>query len=248
MRTGGNYAIIPARGGSKGIPGKNMRRLAGHPVIAWSIMAARLSAAIDRVIVTTDNRDIADTALAYGAQVPFLRPPELATDTSPAIDFVRHALAALADCDNSRPELLTMLLPTTPLRLPGDIDTAIAAFRQNAAATGLRSAHELAEPPQKMMRIENGYLDGFFPDDHRPEYYNLPRQTFPPAYHPNGYVEIMRTATITATGTLYGSRVMPWITDPAVELDAPQDFDYLEYTIERRRHPLIEHLNRQTEE
>ncbi len=243
MRTSGNYALIPARGGSKGIPGKNVRVLHGHPIIAYSIMAARLCSNIDRVIVTTDSQDIADLALAYGAEVPFLRPVELATDNSPAIDFVMHTLEALAVSEKAHPEALTLLLPTTPLRLPDTIDAAIGEFRKNTEATGMRSAHELAEPPQKMMCIEGGYLSGFFPDDPRPEYYNLPRQTFPPAYHPNGYIEIMRTASIIETGTLYGPRVMPWITDPVVELDAPQDFDYLEFSIDRRPHPLIDQLD-----
>jgi len=244
MQTSGNYALIPARGGSKGIPGKNIRLLSGHPIIAYSIMAAKLCTGIERVIVTTESRDIADIALTYGAEVPFLRPLELASDGSTAIDFVQHALETLRQSENIQPEILTLLLPTTPLRLPDTIDSAIADFRHNTDATGMRSAHELAEPPQKMMCIEDGYLNGFFPDDPRPEYYNLPRQTFPPAYHPNGYIEMMRTASIIETGTLYGPKVMPYITDPVVELDAPQDFDFLEFTIDRQPHPLVEHLDR----
>lgn len=243
MRTSGNYALIPARGGSKGIPGKNVRLLCGHPIIAYSIMAAKVCSQIDRVIVTTDSQDIADLALSYGAEVPFLRPIELASDSSPAIDFVLHTLEALVLSERVHPELLTLLLPTTPLRLPDTLDAAINDFRQNGEATGLRSAHELAEPPQKMMCIEDGYLSGFFPEDPRPEYYNLPRQTFPPAYHPNGYIEMMRTASIIKTGTLYGPKVMPYITDPVVELDAPQDFDFLEFTINRHPHPLTEYLD-----
>jgi len=243
MQTSGNYALIPARGGSKGIPGKNIRPLLGHPIIAYSIIAARLCSGIDRVIVTTDSQEITDIALAYGAEVPFQRPLEFATDQSPAIDFITHTLEALALKERSQPEFLTLLLPTTPLRTPNVIDAAINAFCDNTDATGMRSAHELAEPPQKMMRIENGYLDGFFPDDPRPEYYNLPRQTFPPAYHPNGYIEMMRTASIIETGTMYGPKVMPFVTDPAVELDVLQDFEFLEFTIERHPHPLVIHLN-----
>lgn len=247
MQTSGNYALIPARGGSKGIPGKNVRLLSGHPIIAYAIMAARLSSNIDRVIVTTDTQEIANIAQSYGAEVPFLRPLELALDSSPAIDFVTHTLEALAISEKAHPELLTLLLPTTPLRSAEVIDAAISDFINNPEATGMRSAHELAEPPQKMMRIEDGYLGGFFPDDPRPEYYNLPRQTFPPAYHPNGYIEIMRSTSIVETGTLYGQKVMPFVTDPVVELDAPQDFDFLEYTIERQRHPLIDHLDQMRE-
>ncbi len=242
MQSSGNYALIPARGGSKGIPGKNIRLLSGHPIIAYSIMAARLCSGIDRVIVSTDSQDIADIAIDYGAEVPFLRPVELAADKSPAIDFVTHTIEALALSERVHPEILTLLLPTTPLRMPDIIDSAIRDFCSNAEATGMRSAHELAEPPQKMMCIKEGYLTGFFPNDPRPEYYNLPRQTFPPAYHPNGYIEMMHTASVIRTGTMYGPKVMPYVTDPVIELDAPQDFDFLEFTIERDPHPLLDHL------
>jgi len=237
-----NCAIIPARGGSKGVPGKNIRPLCGHPIIAYSIVAARACATIDRVIVSTDSEDIAEIATRYGAEVPFLRPAELAGDLSPAIDYMVHAVDQLAKLENYLPDLLVMLLPTTPLREPEKIDEAVTLLQQTPEATGLRSAHELAEPPQKMMGMENGFLSGLFPDDPRPEYYNLPRQLFPAAYHPNGYVEIVRRQTLKEDGTLYGPRVQGFITPFTVEIDTPEDFDFLEFVAEQRGHPLIDQL------
>jgi CMP-N,N'-diacetyllegionaminic acid synthase len=93
-----------------------------------------------------------------------------------------------------------------------------------------------------MMAIKDGFLTGFFPDDPRPEYFNLPRQAFPTAYHPNGYVEIVRRDTLLDEGTLYGPRILGAITPFSVEIDAPEDFDYLEYVTDRYPHPLIEKL------
>ncbi|MBC8268138.1 MAG: acylneuraminate cytidylyltransferase family protein [Rhodospirillaceae bacterium] len=236
-------AIIPARGGSKGVPGKNIRPLSGHPMIAYSIMAARDCTKIDRVIVTTDSPEIAEIATSYGAEVPFMRPPELAGDLSPAIDYMTNALDQLAALDNYLPDMMVMLLPTTPLRDPAEIDEAIVRLQQTPEATGLRSAHELPEPPQKMMGIEDGYLCGLFPDDPRPEYFNLPRQTFPTAYHPNGYVEIVRRETLINEDTLYGDRIQGFITPFTVEIDAPEDFDYLQFIIDQHGHPLIAQLD-----
>jgi len=235
-------AIIPARGGSKGVPGKNIRLLCGHPMISFSIIAALACMRIERVIVSTDSPEIARIAKIYGAEVPFMRPPELSSDKSPAIDYVSHAFKIVEETDNYKPDLMVMLLPTTPLRETHLIDQAITLVNESPNATGLRSVHELSEPPQKMMAIEGGYLTGFFPNDPRPEYFNLPRQLFPTAYHPNGYVEIVRRDILLDQGTLYGSRILGFITPFSVEVDAPEDFDYLEYVTERNPHPLIKKL------
>ena len=236
-------AIIPARGGSKGVPGKNIRPLCGHPMIAFSIVAALSCNEIERVIVSTDSEEIAKIAKSYGAEVPFLRPPELSGDTSPAIDYVSHAFKKMEETDSYSPEFMVLLLPTTPLRETHLVDQAITLLKEAPDATGLRSVHELPEPPQKMMALEDGYLTGFFPDDPRPEYFNLPRQLFPTAYHPNGYVEIVRRDTILDDGTLYGSRILGAVTPFSVEIDVPEDFDYLEYIAERSPHPLIKKLD-----
>jgi len=238
-------ALVPARSGSKGVVGKNILPLHGHPMFAYSIMAAKLSAKIDRVIVTTDCPKIAKLAVHYGAEVPFMRPVELAADMSPAIDFVTHAVNQLEQIDQDKPDLLVLLLPTTPLRDPNVIDEAIVQLVNTANATGLRSAHEMADPPQKMMGIEDGFLCGLYPSDPRPEYFNLPRQAFPPAYHPNGYVEIVRRTTLQQHGQLYGNKIQGFITPYTIEIDALQDFEYLEYIIGRQGHPLTDELDRQ---
>lgn len=235
-------ALIPARGGSKGVPKKNIKLLGGYPLIAFSIAAARLCREIERIIVSTDSPEIADIVKAYGAEVPFLRPSELAQSTSPDIDYIRHALDWLQNHEGSQPDFLVHLRPTTPLRDPALIASAIQMMASNDKATSLRSAHELSEPPQKMMMIQEGFLVGFFPDDPRPEYYNMPRQTFPPAYKPNGYVDIIRTGFVNSGDSLHGPRILAFITPVTVEVDKPEEFEYLEYLVTTKGHPLHYHL------
>ena len=237
-----NIALIPARIGSKGVPKKNIKLLGGHPLIAYSIAAAQLCSGIDRVIVSTDSEEIAEVAGDYSAEVPFLRPKELSLDTSTAFDYMEHFVNWLYD-SNYKVDLIIHLLPTTPLRDPDVLSNAIKGF--DMSCTSMRSAHELAEPPQKMMQIIDSRFTGFFPEDDRPEYWNLPRQTFPKAYHPNGYIDIIRLEVVRDSHTLFGRAVMPFITPRVCEIDQPEDFEYLEYIMDKAEvcHPLLEYLS-----
>lgn len=243
IQPGRTIAIIPARAGSKGVPGKNIRPLGGHPLIAWAVAAARLCPAIQRVIVSTDSPRIADIARAAGAEVPFLRPAEWATDTATDLEVMTHALQWLGSREGGVPELVVHLRPTTPLREPAAVAEAVRALAGAPAATALRSVHALPEPPQKMFAIHGGYLGGLFPHDPRPEYYNLPRQDFPAAYQPNGVVDVLRSETVFSGAGLHGGRMLAFPTAPAVEVDTPEDIERLEFQLARHGHPLLETLN-----
>lgn len=232
-------AIVPARAGSKGVRGKNLRPLAGHSLIAYSVVAGLRCKAINRTVASTDSEDLAATARRYGAEVPFLRPAELADDKSPDIDYIRHALEWFEREENWIPDLVIQLRPTTPLRDPLVIASAIAALAPDATADSLRSAHELAESPHKMLQIIDGRFAGFFPDDPRPDYFNLPRQMFPKAYHPNGYVDICRRDQVMQHNTLYGRSIKPFITERSAEIDTEDDFAFLEWQLSRRNHPIV---------
>lgn len=235
-------AIIPARGGSKGVPGKNIKPLGGFPVIAYSVMAARACSEISRVVVSTDCPKIAAVARACGAEVPFMRPSALSGDRSPDRDFVIHALDWFLDHEGSEPDYLVHLRPTTPLRDPEKMTDALRTMLTNSDATSLRSAHELAEPPQKMLTIRKGFFAGFFPDDPRPEYYNLPRQAFPKAYHPNGYIDILSVRHVRSSDSLHGTQMLAFETPHTIEIDAPTDFEWLEFMLGRQAHPLYHQL------
>ncbi|OGN05666.1 MAG: hypothetical protein A2831_00600 [Candidatus Yanofskybacteria bacterium RIFCSPHIGHO2_01_FULL_44_17] len=238
------YSLIQARGGSKGVPKKNLKLLGGYPLIAYSVMASKLSKHIKRTIVSTDSPEIAEVAKKYGAEIPFLRPAEFAQDRSTDLDVFAHTVEWLDKKEGKLPDFLVQFRPTTPLREPVLIDEAIEKIMANPGATSLRSAHKLAEPPHKMLQISTaGFWTGFFPNDPRPEYYNLPRQTFPDAYHPNGYVDIVRPDFIKNNpGLFLGSVVLAFNTPFTVEIDRPEDFEYLEYSFQKQPSPLHEHL------
>ena len=234
--------LIPARSGSRGVPAKNIKPLAGYPLIAYSIIASRLSSRIERTIVSTDSREFAGIALTFGAEVPFLRPAEISRDNSLDIEYVKHTLDWFQTHEGLQPEYLVILPPPTPLRDPALIDKAIEKIMQNKEATSLRSACETGESPYKLFGIENDYYVGLFPNDPRPEYYNLPRQTFPPVYHPNGYVDIVKSQTVTNLGTLHGPRILSFVTPDVGELDRPEDFDFIEFILSKNKNPVHEYL------
>ena len=239
------YSIIPARAGSKGVPGKNIRLLAGYPLIAYAICASRLSLKIERTIVSTDSEEIAGIARRYGAEAPFLRPAAISQDNSTDLELIRQAMSWFAEKEGVIPDLFVHLRPTTPLRIPSEIERAINFIQVNPGSTSLRSAHELPEPPQKMLQLDaDGFFTGFFPEDPRPEYYNLPRQIFPRAYHPNGYIDIIKTGFVRKAESLHGPRILGFITPAVTEVDRPEDFEYLEYKLARQGNPVYEYLTK----
>lgn len=240
MKDEKTVALIPARGGSKGIPKKNIIDLGGFPLIAYSIAAARLTKKIDRIIVSTDSEEIAEVAKKYGAEIPFMRPAEFATDTSPAIDVVRHALDWLAQHENSQPEYVVFLNPTTPLRDPELIDQAIEKILSNQEATSLRSAYEMSETAYKTLKIENDFFTGLLPD--RPNDHSLPRQQFPTTYQPNGYVDILITKFIVKSDSLYGDKILSFIAPDTGELDSPEDLDLIGYLLQKKPWQIYEYL------
>jgi len=235
-------ALIPARGGSKSIPKKNIIDLGGFPLIAYSIAAAKLSKHIARVIVSTDSEEIAEVAKRYGAEVPFMRPAEFATDTAIDLDVVKHAIAWLKENEEGGPEYIVFLRPTTPLRDPAMIDKAIENLLAHPEATSLRSGHEIRESPYKLFGKEGDYFVGLFPQDPRPEYYNLPRQSFPPVYQPDGYVDIWKTQTIGDMGMLHGSKILAFAVSDVGELDKPQDLEFVRFQLGKSHYVTVDYL------
>jgi hypothetical protein len=233
-------AIVPARAGSKGVPGKNVHLLAGFPLIAYAIVAGLRCGAISRVVVSTDSPEIAKLGEKYGAEAPFIRPPQLSSDEAPDLAYIEHALEWFKVEEDWKPDLVVQLRPTTPLRNPQKLALAIESLVGDPSATALRSAHALNESPHKMLQIKNNRFAGFFPDDPRPDYFNLPRQLFPVAYQPNGYVDICRSDFVTSNAQLYGNQILPFITEFSSEIDSFEDFAFLEWQMARDECPLVE--------
>jgi len=235
-------AIIPARGGSKGIPKKNIKLLCGYPLIAYSIVAARLSKKIERVILSTDSEEIAQAGLFYGAEVPFLRPPEFALDNSPDIDFIRHAIKWFDVEEGLIPAYFVLLRPTTPLRLPEIIDSAIDEIMRREEATSLRSGHLASESPVKwFIKNSEGYFMSMVPGYTNDEL-NNPRQSFPSVYIPDGYVDVVKPAFVIKSGLLFGEKMIGFESPFCYEVDSQEDFEFLEFELRRKGHILLQHL------
>jgi CMP-N,N'-diacetyllegionaminic acid synthase len=234
--------IIPARGGSKGLPGKNIKLLNGYPLIAYSIAISKLVKDISRVVVSTDSLEIADIAKKYGAEVPFLRPAELAKDESPDIDFILHAVNWFKENENKIPDYIVHLRPTTPLRDPVIISRAIKKIKDNSFATSLRSAHPAAESPFKwFLRNEQGFFEGLSIERSNDDM-NLPRQLFPIAYIPDGYVDILKTVFIINSQSLYGDKMLGFISPACTEVDSLEEFEFLEFELKKNKNPAFEYL------
>jgi CMP-N,N'-diacetyllegionaminic acid synthase len=213
-------ALIPARGGSKGVPRKNIRPVAGRPLIAYTIDHALAARTVTRTIVSTDDEEIAEAARAAGAEVPFLRPAALAQDHSTDLEAFRHALEWLRDEDGYEPELVVHLRPTNPIRRPERIDEAVELMLADPDADSLRSVSRPGQTPYKMWRVEGRYLEPVARVEGVPDAHSRPRQSLPEIWWQNGYVDVVRPRTVLEQGSMAGERVLPFFVDePGVEID-----------------------------
>lgn len=225
------FALIPARSGSKGVTDKNVIELNGHPLLGWSIAAAKQSKLIDRIIVSTDSNEYATIAKSYGAEVPFIRPKKISNDTSTDLEFIEHALDFFKN-EYSEPSYLVHLRPTTPLRDPKLIDAAINLVMKKSECSSLRSVHEMSETAYKTLEIDDlNYLKPIGLIDCSSIDNNAPRQVFPKTYQANGYVDVLISSHIRKNKNIHGDNCIPFLTNYAIEIDCADDFKYLEYTL-----------------
>lgn len=213
-------AVIPARGGSKRIHRKNLALINNKPLIAYTIELCRALDIVDRVIVSTDDKEIAKVSLNYGAEIPFMRPKAYSLDMSPDNDFLKHFFQEIG-CEEA-----LFLRPTTPFREPVLVSQAIKCFwEQEDTITGFRSVNLTGDNPYKMFQMDDDNMcHGFF-DDFKgiKDYSNLPRQTFPQAYQANGYVDLIKRKTLFTQNSVYGARIYGFITPKTIDIDLPDD-------------------------
>ena len=226
-------ALIPARGGSKSIPGKNIRFFAGHPLLAYSVAAARQATRVTRVIVSTDDEQIAAVARDYGAETPFLRPGELARDETPDLPVFEHALAWLSAEEGFRPDVVVQLRPTSPVRPPDCVDQAVSTLLAHPKADSVRGVVPAGQNPYKMWRIAHDgqmhpLLEGEFD-----QAYNMPRQLLPATYWQTGHIDAIRTRTILEKRSMSGATILPLLLDPryTVDIDNPRDWERAEWLV-----------------
>src|SRR5215216_2832915 len=224
-------ALIPARGGSKGIPRKNIRNFAGYPLIAWSIAAAKQASCVTRLIVSTDDEEISAVARAYGAETPFLRPAELAQDQTTDLPVFEHALQWLEENEGYQPEIVVQLRPTSPIRPKGMLDHAIHILFEHSDADCVRGVVPAGQNPFKMWRFdrEDKPIKPLLTVDGIAEPYNAPRQTLPPVYWQTGHIDAIRVSTIKQKKSLTGDVIYPLVIDPRYTVDIDNLSDWAKY-------------------
>jgi len=221
--------IIPARGGSKGVPGKNIKEINGIPLLGYPILASQKSKFISDIYVSTDDDDIASVAIKYGAKV-ITRPDSLAQDDSLDIDVMRHAIDQLEDWED-----IVHLRATTPMIESSILDNAIEFYNDNTTCTSLRSAHEASETAYKSFKLANKYWSGLFNDEYQGEYYNWPRQKLPKTYQANGYIDIIKPKQFMDSESLHGDKILAYITSYTHEVDTPDDFKILQALYDKNK-------------
>jgi len=229
---GGVLAIVPARGGSKGVPGKNVRLLGGRTLLEYTAAAARDAAVIDRIVVSTDSEEVAAAGRAAGLEVPFLRPAALAQDDTPMLPVIRHAIDEVTRAGWT-PELVVLLQPTSPLRRPDHVARAVDLLRSSGAdsvVTVVEVPKHLS--PDYVMRIDGGVLRPFLPEGERV----TRRQDVRPAYSRDGTVYAFRRDTLDRCGSIYGDDCRPLIIDAreSLSIDTPEDWAAAEKILEAR--------------
>lgn len=225
--------IVPARGGSKGIPGKNLKLVAGKPLIAWTIETAFAATMLDRVIVSTDSSEIAAVARRYGAETPFIRPAELAQDDTSGVAPVLHAAQWLAENEGYHPDLIIVLQPTSPLRIPADIDRAIELACEKQADAVVSVAPVEAHPYWMKRRDHDGRITDFMNVDQPIER----RQDLPELYVLNGAIYLARREVLMERETFYTdntfSLIMP--IERSLDVDSPWDLYLADLILRDRR-------------
>jgi CMP-N-acetylneuraminic acid synthetase len=226
--------LIPARGGSKSIPRKNIRSFAGHPLIAYSIAAGLAAETVTRVIVSTDDEEIGAVARRYGAEAPFLRPPDISGDQTPDLPVFQHALQWLDENEGYQPEIVVQLRPTSPFRRVHHIDQAVYRLIERPDADAVRTVCVPFQNPFKMWRItEDGLMRPLIETSYR-EAYNMPRQALPEVYWQTGYVDAAWTDTILGKNSMTGDYILPLVINPSewIDIDSPDDWRRAERLIE----------------
>lgn len=221
-------ALIPARGGSKGLPRKNIQPLGGYPLIAWSIAAGLQAESVSRVVCSTDDEEIAEVAARHGAEVPFLRPAEIAMDDTLDLPVFQHALDWLEHEQGWRADVVVQLRPTSPLRFAGQVDAAVHLLLANPRASGVRTVIPAPANPFKMWLLPDSsgppWMRPLLPVPGLLEPFNMPRQKLPQAYWQTGTIDVVRADVIRA-GRMSGDHLLSLIVDPrqSIDIDGPDD-------------------------
>ncbi len=228
-------ALIPARSGSKRVTDKNIRLLVGHPVMAYTIAAARASGVFDAVVLSTDSEEYAQIGRHYGAEVPFMRPAALAGDTSPDVEWIDFTLRCLAEAGRSY-DIFSILRPTSPFRQPETIQRAWGAFIAEPCVDSLRAVEKCKQHPCKMWLLRGTCMEPLFTPELQQDrfgrtegsapWHSSQYQALPPVYVQNASIEIAWSRVVLEGGTIAGTQVMPFLTEGYEGFDVNHPYDW----------------------
>jgi CMP-N,N'-diacetyllegionaminic acid synthase len=219
-------ALVPARGGSKSIPLKNIKTFCSKPLIVHSIQTALNSPSINRIIVSTDSKEIASISKKAGAEVPFLRPHEFSLDDTLDLPVFIHCLEWLKEYEGYEPDIIVQLRPTSPLRSVKMVEDAIRLMLENPEADSVRAVCDPSQNPFKMWEIKSdGYLIPLVKTE-IVEQFNQPRQSLPQVYWQNGYVDVTRRNTLLKKNSMTGDNVLPLIVDASNIIDIDNEYTF----------------------
>jgi CMP-N,N'-diacetyllegionaminic acid synthase len=216
--------VIPARGGSKGVPRKNIRMLAGKPLLAYTIECARAARSLERVILSTEDEEIAEVGRRWGVEVPFLRPVELAQDDTPTLPVIQHAVRFLEE-RGERFDAVMILQPTSPLRSPEDIDGAVGLMEQTGCDSVIAFVEVGEHHPARMKMVDETLRVSDPPFAEEVE--GMPRQMLPRLYLRAGSVYLTRTSVLMKTNRISGDDCRAWIVPPERAVNIDTEFDFV---------------------
>jgi CMP-N,N'-diacetyllegionaminic acid synthase len=235
MRVPSIIGLIPARAGSKRVPGKNLKNLNGHPLLAYTISAALQSLVFDRVIVSTECEKTAEIAVKYGAEVPFLRPTEFSQDLSPDIDWVKHLITQTKK-QGRLSKCFAILRPTSPFRQSNTIKRAWQQFLSNTTVDSLRAVEKCSQHPAKMWVLQGNSMSSVMknPDREKTPWHSMPYQSLPEIYVQNASLEISYCQVPLEKNTIAGDTIMPFLTKDyeGFDVNLPEDWFLANYILQ----------------
>lgn len=232
-----------ARGGSKSIPGKNIKDLCGKPLMLWAIDAARSCPLIDRVILSTDDDEIAAVARAHRVELPFTRPSHLAQDHTPDFPVLEHAIDWLEENESYIPDIVVHLRPTGPMVTEDELTQAIELLEEHPSADSVRSVQESSKPPFKMWKLQGTFMEPFATVPGMKDSHTQPRQFLPKTYETTPDIGVFRTITLREKKSIIGDTVLPFILSrQTADIDSPIDFELARILLEERLQKIREKL------
>ena len=223
------WSLIPAKGYSKRIKKKNLKKINNLSLVCYSIIFSKMNKVIKKTFVSTDNKEIRNLSKKYGAAVPFLRPKKMSEYRSQDYEYVHHFLDYIKRNEKFLPEYILQLRPTTPFRSINLINKAIVKIKKFKNSDSLRSTHIASHPPEKQFRVNKNFYTDINSKKITNDNFNKPSLFFKTTYEPNGYIDILKTKFLLKNknkNKIYGKNILFFVTPKTIDIDTKEDFEF----------------------